>query len=102
MDKELNFSKLLARLSSPGLKVINFHPAHMAFNTPNFAYTRSVKDRLSRDAWNNMSLSDIKSVEYQGLGIRNIIQSIIEFAMKRKHKILSMHQIYDAFVASRG
>jgi hypothetical protein len=101
-DKELNFSKLLTRLSSPGLKVINFHPAHMAFNTPNFAYTRSVKDRLSRDAWNNMSLSDIKSVEYQGLGIRNVIQSIIEFAMKRRHKILSMHQIYDAFVASRG
>lgn len=99
MDKELNFSNLIPRLSSPGLKVINFHPAHMAFNTPNFGYTRSVKDRLSREAWNNMSPSDIKAVEYQGLGIRNIVESIIEFALKKKYRIASMHEIHDAFVA---
>jgi hypothetical protein len=99
MDKELNFSNLIPRLSSPGLKVINFHPAHMAFNTPNFGYTRSVKDRLSREAWNNMSPSDIKAVEYQGLGIRNIVESIIEFVLKKKYRIASMHEIHDAFVA---
>jgi len=70
----------------------------MAFNTPNFGYTRSVKDRLSREAWNNMSPTDIKAVEYQGLGIRNIVESIIEYAMKKKYRIVFMHEIHDAFV----
>ena len=57
MDPDLNFNNLIPKLNSPGLKVINFHPAHMAFNTPNFDYTRSIKDSMSRESWNNLSLS---------------------------------------------
>ena len=98
MDKTLDFERLIPALSSPGLKVINFHPAHMAFNTPDFAYTRQVKDRLSRAAWNNMSHDDIKKIEYKGVGIRTIIQQIFNFALKQDHKILTMHAINDLYV----
>jgi hypothetical protein len=94
MDPSLNFNELSKRLRTPGLKVINFHPAHMAFNTPNFAYTRSVKDSLSREAWNNLGGADIQTIEHKGHGVRNIIQRIAEFALRGGHEIRSMHEIY--------
>lgn len=102
MDKTLNFDRLIPALSAPGLKVINFHPAHMAFNTPDFAYTRSVKDRLSRSAWNNMSQGDIEKIEHKGIGIRTIIQQIFNYAIQKKHKILTMHEICDLYVKSHA
>ena len=36
MEPNLDTDLLKARLDQPGLKVINFHASHMAFNTPNF------------------------------------------------------------------
>ena len=75
--------------------VFNFHPAHIAFNSPNFAYTRSIKDSVSREAWNNLELSQLQKLENtEKLGIRKIIQQIIEFANNNGHKIHFMHEIY--------
>lgn len=96
MDPALDFNQLIPKLASPGLKIINFHPAHMAFNTPDFMYTRKIKDRVSRASWNNMQIEDIKKVEHTGLGVRNSIQQIIEWVHQKNHKILSMHEIYHA------
>ena len=95
MDPDLNFNNLLPKLDSPGLKVINFHPAHMAFNTPDFDYTRSIKDSMSRESWNNLDKSDLQNLENkQKLGIRTIIQQIINFAFDNNCKVLSMNEIY--------
>tara|TARA_B110000438_G_scaffold284501_1_gene313625 strand:+ start:1276 stop:2034 length:759 start_codon:yes stop_codon:yes gene_type:complete len=95
MDPDLNFNNLLPKLDSPGLKVINFHPAHMAFNTPDFDYTRSIKDSMSRESWNNLDQSDLQKLENkQNLGIRTIIQQVIDFAFDNKHQVLSMNDIY--------
>jgi len=95
MDPTLNFNNLIPKLNSPGLKVINFHPAHMAFNTPNFDYTRSIKDSMSRESWNNLSLSELQNLENKDKpGIRKIIQQIIDFTFKNNHKVLSMDEIY--------
>ena len=95
MDPTLNFNNLIPKLNSPGLKVINFHPAHMAFNTPNFDYTRSIKDSMSRESWNNLSLSELQNLENKDKpGIQKIIQQIIDFAFKNNHKVLSMDEIY--------
>jgi len=95
MDPTLNFDNLIPRLESPGLKVINFHPAHMAFNTPNFAYTRSIKDSFSREIWSNLGLSQLQKLENrEQLGVRKTIQQIIEFASSNDYKVLSMREIY--------
>lgn len=102
MDKTLNFERLISALSAPGLKVINFHPAHMAFNTPDFAYTRRIKDTMSRSAWNNMSHDDIKKIKHKGVGIGTIVQQIFNFALKQNHKILTMHEIHDLYVNSHA
>lgn len=102
MDKSLDFNLLLPTLSSPGLKVINFHPAHIAFNTPDFGYTRTIKDTLSREAWNNLSSDDIAKIEHSGSGIRTIIENIVNFSIKNNHQILTMHQIYETFVDAKS
>lgn len=101
MDPALNFNDLIPRLETPGLKVINFHPAHIAFNTPHFSYTRSIKDSMSRETWNHLDTSHIQKVEYKGLGIRNIIQQIIEFALNKKHPIVTMHDIYNKYIRNK-
>lgn len=95
MDPTLNFESLLPRLNTPGLKIINFHPAHMAFNTPDFKYTRMIKDGMSREAWNNIDSEKLKAIEYKGVGVRNTIQKIIDFAFNHHYNVLSMHEIYD-------
>ena len=100
MDPTLNFDNLIPRLESPGLKVINFHPAHMAFNTPNFAYTRSIKDSFSREIWGNLGLSQLQKLENrEQLGVRKTIQQIIEFASSNDYKVLSMREIYHEYQA---
>ena len=95
MDPNLDFNALLPKLASPGLKVINFHPAHMAFNTPHFDYTRRIKDSVSREKWNNLDDSDLRKLENKRYGVRNTIQQIIEYCFKYQHPILSMHEIYN-------
>ena len=95
MDPTLNFNTLIPQLEAPGLKVINFHPAHMAFNTPDFAYARSIKDSMSNEVWNNIGSLQLQKLENKGLGVRKTIQQIIEFAFSRGHKVLSMHEIYN-------
>jgi hypothetical protein len=96
-DPSLDFEALRTKLATPGLKIINFHPAHMAFNTPRFSYTREIKDRLTREEWNNLTSELLKKLTYEGFGIRDVIRKIGEFALENKHPIKFMHDIYDEF-----
>ena len=95
MDPTLQFEVIRERLETPGLKLINFHPAHMAFNTPNIAYTREIKDRHGRDAWNSLSGSQIRRLEHKDDGVRTAIQRIIDHVRGRKYPVLSIHEVYE-------
>ena len=102
MEPDLNTDVLKNRLDSPGLKVINFHAAHMAFNTPRFEFTRKIKDSLSRESWDNFDLKAIQSLSYPGFGIRNVLELIIEYVFKRNHKIMTINQISEEFIGTKG
>tara|TARA_B110000008_G_scaffold270309_1_gene300428 strand:- start:185 stop:961 length:777 start_codon:yes stop_codon:yes gene_type:complete len=102
MEPDLNTDILKNRLDSPGLKVINFHAAHMVFNTPKFEFTRKIKDSLSRKSWNNLDSKAIQSLSYSGFGIRNVLEVIIEHMFKRNHKIMTINQISEEFIAKKG
>jgi hypothetical protein len=97
MDPDLNFQTLEARLASPGLKIINFHPAHIAFNTPEFKYTRAIKDGMSREEWNNIDADVLNKLEYKGNGVRTTIQKIHEYAVRHNHRIIGMHELYNEY-----
>ena len=100
MDPDLNFNNFQENFSRPGLKVINFHPAHICFNTPNFEYTRNVKDSVSREEWNNLSKENLKRIEYGAFGIRNFIEKMIEYCQKKNMKIISLEEIFKTWSSS--
>ena len=102
MDPSLDFEGIPARLLAPGLKVINFHPAHMALNTPHFAYTRQIKDSMSRERWNNLDGDDIRALQFEGNGIRTIVQRIIAAAFSARHTVLTMHEIVQIWESARS
>ncbi len=50
---------------------------------------------MSRESWNNLSLSELQNLENKNKpGIRKTIQQIIDFAVSNDYKVLSMHDIY--------
>ena len=67
----------------------------LAFNTPNFDFTRSIKDSLSREQWNNISKNEIKRIENKKFGIRNFVEKIIEYIEKKGHRVMSITQIFN-------
>ena len=100
MDPTLNFNNFLENFSKPGLKVINFHPAHICFNTPDFQYTRKIKDSVSRKEWNNLSAENLKRIEYDKFGIRNFIENMIEYTQKKNMKLVSLEEIFKIWSSS--
>ena len=98
MSPSLDSNLLQKRMDTPGLKIINFHPAHIAFNTPNFKFTRYIKDSMDRESWNQIDSKKLKSLEYKNFGIRNILFYLIDFILKQNFKIMTLKEIYDEFI----
>lgn len=68
---------LLNRLETPGLKVLIIHPMHFSVNTPHWEFMLSIKQRMSRKDWINLTGKQIKSLEYHGTGIRDVMKQLI-------------------------
>lgn len=90
-----DFELMEKQLLSPGLKVINIHPMHLMLNTPYFSYTREIKDRLSREEWNNMDKEVISKLSYNGMGIKNFIDKIIYTINYCRIKNVFLDEVYD-------
>lgn len=93
---DLNFDTVKSCFGSPGLKVINIHPMHFALNTPYFSYMRDIKDRVSRENWNNMSERELQGLRFMGHGIADFTRELVRFAVSRKSAIAlkdAYHQI---------
>jgi hypothetical protein len=67
-----------------GLYIINIHPMHMAVNTPYFQYTRDIKDRLSREEFNNIGAREVEILRFKGYGIADFVKEMAEFVLERK------------------
>lgn len=71
----------LKKLSKPRGKtpiVMNIHPMHFALNTPSFDHMVSIKQRFTRREWTEMSFKHLKSLKYQGDGIRRVIVELLD------------------------
>lgn len=91
---ELQYSLIVDRFRQNGLKVVNIHPMHFALNTPYFKYTRDIKDRLSREQWNKMTLNELEELSYKNYGIRSMIKDIVSDAIDRGANIVTLRQAY--------
>ncbi len=93
-----DFSLMERQLLSPGLKVINIHPMHFMLNTPYFTYTREIKDRLSRNEWNNLDSVQIDSLRFRGEGITDYINKMINFILSNNICTMYLEDIYKIIV----
>lgn len=92
---KLDFSDIRDKLLKPGLKVINIHPMHLMLNTPYFKYTREIKDQLSREQWNNLGKLEIDDLRYNGYGISNVIQDMVDLVKESNLEMLYLEDAYD-------
>lgn len=67
---------------------------HLMLNTPYFSYTREIKDRLSREEWNNLNEESIEKLAYPGEGIKNYIDKIMLTIQKNNIKSAFLENIY--------
>jgi len=81
--------------TSPGLKVISFHPMNMAFNTPEIAWMRQIKDSMSREEFNNIDEEMIEQRRNRGRGAFDLVTEIIDLVQKLHAPILSLNEIYE-------
>lgn len=91
----LDYSNLRDKIHMPGLKVINFHPMHFMINTPYFTYTRDIKDRLSREEYNNLDAQSFEKLKYGGRGISDLLKNIIADIKGSKIETAYMDDVYN-------
>jgi hypothetical protein len=63
-------------LKKPGLKVFNFHPVHIALNTPNIEYYENLKEE-AKESWSELS--------YNGKGVKTFLMELLQY-IKDHHK----------------
>lgn len=80
--------------SSPGIKIISFHPVNVVLNGPYIKYIREIKDTLTREEYVNISEETILQSRNNGPGIGDTVAEIIDFVFKNNYKILSMNELY--------
>jgi hypothetical protein len=91
---DFDIKSYLEYFKHPGIKIINFHPMNMVFNTPYMKFMREIKDTLSREEYNNISFETIELKKNKGIGITNTVKDIIDFVFENNYKIMSLKEIY--------
>lgn len=98
---ELDFNKIHKKLFlKPGLMIINIHPMHMVLNSPNFLYSRKIKDNLTREEWNNLSISKLEKMKYTERGIRDFLIDFFNYIKLNNFKVYNLKQIYEITIKS--
>ncbi len=75
---------------SPGLKVFNFHPIHVAVNTPNDAHYQTIRTRVG-----SLSAAEIEQVRHKGPGVRTFLISLLEQLRTRGTRCHTLAELLD-------
>ena len=95
---DLDFKKYLDLFTSPGIKIISFHPMNFVFNSPTMPFMRQLKDSLTRDEYNNISTQTIENKRNRQAGIGKTVIEIAKFVKENNYPILSLNDIYQKIV----
>ncbi len=91
---DFNINRYRRSLTTPGIKIISFHPMNFVFNTPSISFMRQIKDSMTREQYNNIMPDMIDRFRNHSLGIRNSVLEIINFVKKQNFPIFTMNQLY--------
>jgi peptidoglycan/xylan/chitin deacetylase (PgdA/CDA1 family) len=75
-------------LKPPGLKVFDFHPPHICFNTPNVSYYADHKEAY----WD--ANPDIDELRFNGFGTRDIFLDLLREISKRRIETITLAKLY--------
>ena len=66
---------------------------NFVINSPTLQYMRNIKDRLSREEYNNLSLEKINQYKNHLKGIKDICMEILN--LSGKHEVLTLNELYN-------
>lgn len=95
---DLNFKKYTDLFTTPGIKIISFHPMNFVFNSPNMTFMRQIKDSLSREEYNNISTATIEKLRNNGVGIGQTVIDIVKFVKENNFPIMSLNEVYNTLM----
>lgn len=82
----LGFESLHMDLGKPGIKIFNFHPVHVYYNTPTPEYYQGIKDRGYPDAG---------SVAKPAKGAGSLFDLLVSHIQRQGLKTILMREIYE-------
>lgn len=77
-DGKWDFKALVNQITTPGLKIFNFHPYPVALNIPTREYYQSKRALLK-----SLTPDEVDRHRFRGQGPRNFIEEMLEFISKR-------------------
>jgi SAM-dependent methyltransferase len=77
---------------SPGLKIINVHPIHIALNTPDAAFYKAVPKRAG-----DLQARDIEALRNSGPGTRSFLTSLLEVLTTQGHRFYTLAELFTMF-----
>lgn len=87
---------LKRQLLTPGLKIFNFHPYHIALNTPTFEHYQS-----KRSIFKTLTHEDIEAHRYNGAGPATFVEELLEF-LKSRFETHLLGDLYRRYSEGRG
>jgi hypothetical protein len=94
---ELRLEKYLENFTAPGIKIISFHPMNFVINSPTLQYMRNIKDTLTREDYNNLSLEKVNQYKNRLKGIKDICLEILN--LSEKHEVLTLNELYNISIS---
>ncbi len=88
---------LLEEFLTPGLKILNFHPIHVALNTSDDAYYAKVKDRTR--TLDEQSLGELRCARK---GTRTFLCRLLELLKARGQRFHTLGELYAMYTNENG
>ncbi|MGB5024640.1 MAG: hypothetical protein WBO44_04780 [Saprospiraceae bacterium] len=95
---DLDFKKYIDLFTSPGIKIISFHPMNFVFNSPTMSFMRQIKDSLTQEEYNNITIQTVEEKRNRDKGIGQTVMEIIKFVKENNYPILSLNEVYNKIV----
>ncbi len=80
---DLCLKTILDKLPKKGTVVFLFHPMHLAFNSNDFDTMKALKNSMTIEEYQNISLNTIKKNCNKSFGVNNLFWELIEWGKKK-------------------
>ena len=78
-------------IEGDGLRVFDFHPPHIAFNTPTEQFYEDNRDRFWQET------VEPKELRYEGLGVRDLFRTVLEYVAEHDVETSTLGELAEEF-----